>query len=341
MAMINSVRNTVLAIINKNNYGYLSPQDFNLYAKQAQMDLFEDYFYQYNQYINRENLRQSGTGYADIVKGLEEVIDSFSQDVFLAGGSANTWNLPIDYYLVNKLYYYPQFEQGLLNQPINDTLGNMTGVTTATFPNQLVDSNAGVLNSGVPSFSDGTVTTYAPTIGSIVVNNDTLAQAFVLSVVPGSIDTLNLTDDIFTNVAFGESYSIYNANNITEVERVSQKKIFYLTSSTLTSPTTQFPAYVLGGNTVEVYPTSIQSGGAIKAQYVRYPKPPQWTYQSLSGNEPLFNPNVAGFQDFELPLSDEPGLIAKICQYVGIEIREADVYQFGQNEEVQENQIQV
>ena len=82
MAMINDVRNTVLAILNKNNYGYLSPQDFNLYAQQAQMSLFEDYFYQYNQWINRENLRQSGTGYADIVKGLVEVIDSFSQEVF-------------------------------------------------------------------------------------------------------------------------------------------------------------------------------------------------------------------------------------------------------------------
>ena len=30
---INDVRNTVLAIANKNNYGYISPQDFNLYAK--------------------------------------------------------------------------------------------------------------------------------------------------------------------------------------------------------------------------------------------------------------------------------------------------------------------
>ena len=41
---INDVRNTVLAIANKNNYGYISPQDFNLYAKQAQLDMFEDYF---------------------------------------------------------------------------------------------------------------------------------------------------------------------------------------------------------------------------------------------------------------------------------------------------------
>ena len=64
--MINSVRNTVLAILNKNNYGYISPSDFNLYAKQAQMDLFEDLFYEYNYQIIKENVRQSGTGYANI-----------------------------------------------------------------------------------------------------------------------------------------------------------------------------------------------------------------------------------------------------------------------------------
>jgi len=76
--MINSVRNTVLAIINKNNYGYLSPNDFNLFAKQAQLDLFDEYFFQYNQQINEENARLSGTGYADLKKGYEEVIDMFS-----------------------------------------------------------------------------------------------------------------------------------------------------------------------------------------------------------------------------------------------------------------------
>ena len=72
--MINSVRNTVLAIANKNNYGYVSPQDFNLYAQQAQMDLFEDYFYQYNSWITKQNQRVSGTGYADIVKSLVEYL---------------------------------------------------------------------------------------------------------------------------------------------------------------------------------------------------------------------------------------------------------------------------
>ena len=106
--MINSVRNTVQAIANKNNYGYISPQDFNLYAQQAQMDLFEDYFYQYNSWINKQNQRVSGTGYADIVKSLVEVIDSFSVTKGLIKQGNNMFNLPADYYYINKINYYPK-----------------------------------------------------------------------------------------------------------------------------------------------------------------------------------------------------------------------------------------
>ena len=94
--MINSVRTTVLAIANKNNFGYISPNDFNLYAKQAQLDLFQDYFYAYKEQIRKENTRQSGTGYANITQGLAEVIDSFSIVDNLSKAtpnSASAWSL--------------------------------------------------------------------------------------------------------------------------------------------------------------------------------------------------------------------------------------------------------
>jgi len=90
--MINSVRNTVLSILNKNNFGYLSPADFNLYAKQAQLEIFDQYFYDYNYQINKENIRQSGTGYADIARSLEEVIDTFST---IANFTTNTFALQL------------------------------------------------------------------------------------------------------------------------------------------------------------------------------------------------------------------------------------------------------
>ncbi len=309
--LINDVRNTVLAIANKNNYGYISPQDFNLYAKQAQLDIFEDYFYQYNNWTNRENKRTSGSGYADIIKGLEEVIDSFSEQVFLTQNNANTYNLPLDYYLVNKVFYYPS----LL----------FSGTSTQTSANQLID--------GSNPFNDQPPSAPNPPIGSIVINTTDFTQAYVTSVLSPS--TLGVSSYIF---AIGDDYRIYNHTNITEVERVTQRKIFNLTSSNLTAPTKQFPCYVLDGNVITVYPSTILNAGDVHSQYIRYPKDPKWTFVSLSGGEPLFDSSQSDFQDFELPLSDQPQLIMKICQYVGIEIREADVVKFAQDEEILDTQ---
>ena len=127
--MINSVRNTVLSILNKNNYGYISPSDFNLFAKQAQLDIFEDYFYQYNYQLNKENARASGTGYADITKGYEEVINIFSVENFLIHNSANKFFTPSptttndNYYLLNKvLAYTRQLANGVNDQVVANQL---------------------------------------------------------------------------------------------------------------------------------------------------------------------------------------------------------------------------
>ena len=76
----------------------------------------------------------------------------------------------------------------------------------------------------------------------------------------------------------------------------------------------------------------------VKAQYIRYPNTPRWTWVNLVEGEPMFNSTAADYQDFELPISDEPSLVAKICQYVGIEIREPEVLAFGQGEETIDNQ---
>jgi hypothetical protein len=107
--MINSVRNTVLSVLNKNNYGYISPSDFNLFAKQAQMELFEEAFSSYNKTINMENVRMSGTEYANIAKLYEEYIDTFSVTKPLTHSSNNVFFLPSltttgdQSYMINKV----------------------------------------------------------------------------------------------------------------------------------------------------------------------------------------------------------------------------------------------
>ena len=325
-SIINTVRATVLSIANKNNYGYITPNDFNLYAKQAQLDIFEDYFYQYNSWIVKQNARVSGSDYADIIKGLVEVIDSFSSTKGLINTGINLFDLPDDYYLIDKINYYP----------------NLTATGTLTFGsigNTLIDSAANFINGGQ----------VAP--GQLIVNTTagglySGGSAFVVSVDSNTQLTIS-TNNFFTGSFEGTSYSILSTKGITEIERVSQNKIFYLNSSPLTTPGLSFPAYVLGGannintgNTITVYPESIVTAGTVVSQYIRYPKDPNWTYATLAAGEPLFDESASDYQDFELPLSDQVNLINKILQYAGMSIREIALTQFGQAQEQMDDKQQ-
>jgi len=233
--MIDSVRQTVLSILNKNNYGYISPSDFNLYAKQAQLEVFESYFTGLNQAINAENARMSGTEYADMSKGISEAINVFSVTNPLTQNAANVFFAPSltttgdDYYLLNK-----------------------------------------VLAGGI------------------------------------------------------------------EAEPVSHSKITMLNASLLTAPSTQFPAYTLQGDSITVFPATFNQPGDVTCQYIRYPFDPKWTYVSLVGGEPVFDQSQLDYQDFELPIEDEPRLVYRILQMAGMSIREGDVYQFANAEEQQQ-----
>jgi hypothetical protein len=323
--MINTVRATVLSIANKNNYGYITPSDFNLYAKQAQLDIFEDYFYQYNSWIIKQNARVSGSEYADILKGLVEVIDSFSETRGLTTAGINLYNLPENYYLINKINYYP-------NAVFSST-------TTAAGANTLTDTNATFTTTGtvLPGqfVTNTSLTSVSAGFGAYIVSVDSETQ-------------LTLSENPFGSAAtVGNSYTIVTTAGIREVERVSQNKIFYLNSSSLTSPNISYPAYVLGGannlltgNTITVYPETIIGAGKVLSQYIRYPLDPNWSYSSLTGGEPVFDEGAADYQDFELPDSDEPNLVNKILQYAGVSIRENDIAVFGNIQEQEDNQQQ-
>ena len=232
--MINSVRQTVLSVLNKNNYGYISPSDFNLFAKQAQLEIFDGYFKELNQVINAENARMSGTDYADLNKGVREAIDIFSRTATLTQDAANVYFTPSltttndDYYLLNK-----------------------------------------VLANGV------------------------------------------------------------------EAEPVHHSKITLLNSSLLTAPSAQYPAYTLEADKITVFPATISGANDVVCQYIRYPRDPQWTYSVLTGGEPVFNQSLSDYQDFELPIEDEPRLVYRILQMAGMSIREGDVYQYANAEEAQ------
>ena len=76
MVNINTVYQRVLAIANKEQRGYITPQEFNLFANQAQLDIFEQYFYDLNQF---QLIPGNDTTHADMIDLLNEKIDIFER----------------------------------------------------------------------------------------------------------------------------------------------------------------------------------------------------------------------------------------------------------------------
>jgi len=74
MVNVDRVYQRVLALANKEQRGYITPIEFNLLANHAQMDIFEQYFYDLNQF---RRLNGNDTMYADMVDILEEKIEIF------------------------------------------------------------------------------------------------------------------------------------------------------------------------------------------------------------------------------------------------------------------------
>ena len=310
--MINSVRNTVLSVLNKNNYGYISPSDFNLYAQNAQMEIYEEYFSSYNTVINLENARTAGVNYADMEQPIAETLESFLRKDYLSKISANRFSVPTP----TTTGYYSYMILDVECKPIS----LKTGTNTAVVSGQLVDSTASFTTNNLSA-------------GDVVTNLTTNLVSTVVSVLSNTV--IQLDSNIF--LAAGNAYSIFSSATVVQAEKVINSNMTLLNNSNLTPPTIQYPSYTVQGTDLTIYPATISNKGQVQATYFRFPKVPKWTYITLSNGEPIFDQSQSDYQDFELPLEDEYKLVTRILQYCGISIRETQVTQFSMTKEQQEN----
>jgi len=98
MVNIDTVYQRVLAIANKEQRAYITPLEFNLLANQAQITLFEQYFYDRNQ---TAAMPGNEVEYSDIDNILDEKIGMFTVDgaMVLAGET-----LPTDLYRLGGVF---------------------------------------------------------------------------------------------------------------------------------------------------------------------------------------------------------------------------------------------
>lgn len=305
--MINEVRNTVLSILNKNNYGYISPSDFNLFASQAQVELYEDMFSSYNLIVNNENSRLSGTGYADMNKPYAEAMEifvstnpltHFGGSVFFQPSLSTTGD---EDYMMIKMICYPTVLD--------------SGANTSVVTFQLIDSGATFLSAGIVA-------------GDVVVNTTTNTIANVALVSSNTV--LLLDNDIFLTTP--TNFLVLKASSAAEAEKVTHTNSTLLNTSMLTAPSSMFPAYTQQASVVTITPVTYKVPGQVIANYFRYPFAPKWTYISITGGEPVFDQSQPDYQDFELTPDYEYQLVIKILQYAGMSIRETEAVQFGMSQ---------
>jgi hypothetical protein len=85
---VDTVYKKVLAILNKESRGFLTPGEFEKIGSQVQLDLLDKAFYEYNRAIARQSAGRGGSGYADIPKKIQDKIDPFyaTTDITLTSG---------------------------------------------------------------------------------------------------------------------------------------------------------------------------------------------------------------------------------------------------------------
>jgi hypothetical protein len=143
--MINDVRNTVLSIISKENRGYITPLEFNLFAKQAQLEIFEQYMFNYSNAINKQNARMHGEGYTDIPRNIAEVIDNFSVlDTLTYSNVTNHFQVPGDYFFLTRINYNNKEVEKVSPSKILYLLNSNLTSPTTTYPVYVLD-NQGLL----------------------------------------------------------------------------------------------------------------------------------------------------------------------------------------------------
>ena len=83
---VNKVYRTVLSILNKEQRGYLTPDQFNRLARQVQLELLEKAFYDYNRALTRRNMQGVSSEYGDIAQNIKEKLDVFNYSEIIGVG---------------------------------------------------------------------------------------------------------------------------------------------------------------------------------------------------------------------------------------------------------------
>ena len=200
---VDIVYKTVLLILNKEQRGNLSPDEFNKVATQVQLEIFESYFETLNQQVRRPD---NDTEYADRVKNVDQDIS-----VFKTYGNAA-------YVQAGGYFTLPTTSgAGVATQTLT---GNGTAIS---FPFTSITSSQ-LASSVIAVTIDGVSTTAFTISGANIIFNSIPANSAAIVVTATPEDFYRLGTVIYQNEK--------------EVQLSQRNDLLYLNSTPLIAPTT-------------------------------------------------------------------------------------------------------
>ena len=297
---VDIVYKTVLLILNKEQRGNLSPDEFNKVATQVQLEIFESYFETLNQQVRRPD---NDTEYSDRVKNVDQDISVFKEygnATYVGGGGYFT--LPTT------------SGAGVATQTLT---GNGTSIS---FPFTSITSSQ--LASSVIAVTINGVSTTAFTIsGSNIIFNSIPANLAAIVVTATPEDFYRLGTVIYQDSK--------------EVQLTQRNELLYLNSTPLLAPTTTYPVYLYENSKLYLYPQTITSD--ITISYLRKPIDVIWNFTIPSGQN-YYQYNPTNSVNFELSKTEQSNIILKVLLYSGVVIRDPSIIQVA-SQQVQQEQL--
>ena len=306
---VNTVYQTVLLILNKEQRGYMTPVEFNKTGAQAQLDIFETYFDSLNQQIR---VPQTDADYSNRVVNLDEKLSIFKEFGNATSiSSSNVFNLP---------------QQFSGSGPIaTTTLPATTAGATTAYVIQTATADQ-VANGVVEVFANGILLSDSLySISGTTINffsQPTTGQTLIVNVYPKQLYKLGQV--------------LYNPSGATvaeELQRVLREELYHLLKSDLTVPNATNPIYLYENSQLTVYPTTIVDD--IEVAYVRKPIAPIWNFTTGLNNQYIFNSSTSF--NFELHSAEQTELILKILLYAGVVVKSPEIVQVAAQQVAQEN----
>ena len=296
---VDIVYKTVLLILNKEQRGYMTPDEFNKIGTQVQLEIFNNYFDELNQQLR---ISDNDSEYGDRLKNIDEDISVFKTigSATPIAANSNTFNLPT-------------------TSGVAATTQNFVGVATQiSYPFTTITSSQ--LNSSVIAVTINGISTAAFTISGL---------NLVLDALPTAGDAIVVTSTPVDFYMLGTV--IYQDTQ--EAERIQRNELLYINSSPLTKPTTTFPLYLYENNQVTLYPTTIVSN--VTVSYLRKPLDVIWNFTIPTGQN-YYQYNPTNSVNFELGKKEQTNVILKVLLYAGVVVKDPTIIQVAASQIQQE-----